>query len=203
MAEPMLLSQLLTAADAAQDRERERIAKVLHDETGGQMMALATELELLRMDGVQGLEPTLAALDRAFESVRRLSRDVHPKLVERVGLSKALQALGDSAKQRFSGELQCDICPGIHGPAEMYRIASELVDNAIRHGTAGTIYLALSQTGELIVRDDGAGFNARLRAKGLGLLRVRLWGAKAHLRVRIRTRPESGTIIRVTQPHAI
>ena len=49
----MKLSELLTATDARRARDMERISKILHDETGGQMMALATELELLRMDGVR------------------------------------------------------------------------------------------------------------------------------------------------------
>jgi two-component system, NarL family, sensor kinase len=199
MANTMLLSHLLTASEAEQDRERERISKVLHDETGGQMMALATELELLRMDGVQGLEPALAALDRAFESVRMLSRDVHPQLVSRVGLSRALEALATSAKKRFKGDFQFEIAEGIDGPPELYRIAEELVDNAIRHSQSGTIYIALKPTGELIVRDNGTGFDPRLRAKGLGLLRVRLWGERAHLQVRIRASSESGTMFKVNE----
>jgi signal transduction histidine kinase len=197
------LSEFLTAADAARDRDRERISKILHDETGGQMMALATELELLRMDGVQGLEPAIAALDRAFESVRMLSRDVHPQLVSRVGLSKAIEAAAASAKERFKGDLICEVAPNIDGPPELHRIAEELLDNAVRHSKAGTIYLVLSPTGELIVRDNGIGFDPRLRAKGLGLWRVRFWGDRAHLHVRIRAGSELGTMFRVTHRHAI
>jgi two-component system, NarL family, sensor kinase len=199
MANTMLLSHLLTASEAEQDRERARVSKILHDETGGQMMALATELELLRMDGVKGLEPALAALDRAFESVRMLSRDLHPQLVSRVGLSKALQALAASATKRYKSGFHAEIAEGVEGPAEMYRIAEELVDNAIRHSQAGTIYMVLKPTGELIVRDNGTGFDPRLRAKGLGLLRVRLWGERAHLRVRLRVGSESGTMFKVNE----
>jgi len=199
----MLLSTVLAADDTARDRERERIAKVLHDETGGQLMAVATQLELLRMDGVEGLEPALAALEKAFDSVRTLSRSVHPKIVERVGLAAALDALVKSNQQRFAGKIRCDITSGVSGPAEIYRIAEELLDNSIRHSKARTIELVLTPAGELIVRDDGVGFDAQQITTGVGLLRVRFWGGKGHLRVRLRTTAESGTMFRVNQSHAI
>jgi signal transduction histidine kinase len=194
-----LMSQVLEAAEASRYRELEVISNLLHDETGGLLTAAGLKLEILRMDGVTGLEPAIDALERAFDSVRQLSRNVHPHLVERVGLSRAIETTALSHRRRFPGELNTSIANNVLGPPELHRIAEEALDNAVRHSKARTIEVVLTSQGELIVRDDGCGFDRRTDTNGLGLMRVRYLGAKAHLRVRLQTSSESGTIIRVTQ----
>ena len=200
MLKPTRLSDLLNGFDAASDRDRARISKVLHDQTGSLMTAVALQLELLRMDGVEGLQPALDALEQAFDSVRTLSSNVHPKIVERIGLPAALEALVSSNQQRFKGDFRRSIDVTGSGPHEIYRIAEELIDNAIRHSNARTIELRFTHAGELVVRDDGQGFDTKEVTTGVGLLRVRFWGKKASLRVRLHTAPELGTMFRVDPP---
>lgn len=197
MVNPLRLSHLLAGFDTSTDRDRERISKVLHDETGSLMTAVALQLELLRMDGVEGLQPALDALEQAFDSIRNLSRNVHPKIVERIGLPAALTTLVNSRESHFAETFQTNIDINATGSPEMYRIAEELIDNAIRHSNARTIELRLTHVGELMVRDDGQGFDPKAVTTGVGLLRVRFWGKKASLRVRLRTTPELGTMFRV------
>jgi two-component system NarL family sensor kinase len=198
MPDAPLLSDVLTWSEAARDRDHERISKVLHDETGALLTGVALQLELLRMDGVEGLEPALDALEKSFDSVRTLSRNVHPKIVERMGLVAALEALIQSSRARFSGAIVGNIYRVASSTKpSIYRMAEELLDNAIRHSAARTIELVLTSEGGLIVRDDGQGFDPKACTTGLGLLRVRFWGKRDSLRVRLRTSPELGTMFRV------
>ena len=199
MSEPVRLSRILKAVERKRLQELERISNVLHDETGALLTGVGLKLELLRMDGVEGLDDAIGTLEKAFDSVRQLSRDVHPELVTRVGLGKALKGLADKHRIRWNGGWQQAIDANVSGPTEMYGIADELLDNAIRHSNASTIELRLTPTGELIVRDDGVGITRSSATTGVGLLQIGFLSGRGHLRVRLRTLPGFGTMFRVTQ----
>ena len=186
----------------AQEEERTRIARDLHDGVCQDVASIGVDLALLRQrtTGLHaGMGATLAELqDRAAavaEDLRLLSHDLHPAILQEIGLVAALTAY--CGEQRRKGLIQAftDSGPGLE-PVDptvavvFFRVAQEAVANSIRHGRAGSATIALSRVGALIrmeIADDGAGFDLRARRgpTGLGLTsmeeRLRLVGG--HLRV--------------------
>jgi len=201
----------------AQEEERARIARDLHDDLGQQLAIVNVMLSGLNDKvGKPGSEPevdqTLETLQDStsalFDSVRNLSHKLHPAVLEHLGLVTALRrhcsdierihhlsvtfSAGDDL--RFQPDLA--LC--------LFRVAQETLTNAVRHGNARTIRVSLTTTAdrvELNVVDDGVGFVAGERTKsGLGLRSI-------HERVRfmrgsvsVDSRPGEGTKVLVRIP---
>lgn len=181
---------LMVAAHQAQEQERRRIAQDLHDEIG--TMLSVTKMSLTHIDrAAESFAPNTSALvmktrsllDETISNVRRISRDLVPTTLERFGLSAALEELAEKAGQ---GDIRVDLsCPeqigGLppHITLMLYRIAQELINNAIKHAHARHIDIALqfvNNEWELVVTDDGRGFDLdeilRDKRRGLGLRNI-------------------------------
>ncbi len=202
---------------AAQEAERTRIARELHDDINQQLAALAIALGGLRHRlpaGAADLSEELARLQQhtveLSGDVRNLSHELHPGMLRHAGLAAALRAHCAEFGGRHGLEISLQVEAGLDGiPADMalclYRVAQEALQNVARHASAQRVGLALAHLGkdmELTITDDGQGFDlAEARhAGGLGLLsldeRVRLVRGS----VRIDTRPGEGTALRVQVP---
>lgn len=169
----------------AGEREQRRIGHDLHDSLGQHLTATALAGKVLAKKLTDKSMPEAAAADRvvalveeSIELTRRLARSLHPIELEANGLADALQNLAANISKAFnvacrfekSGTVVlADAAAGIH----LYRIAQEAVSNAIRHGRARNVVIALDASGDktmLTVTDDGAGLPADARAKkGMGL----------------------------------
>jgi len=198
-----LSSELLKA----QEKERRRLSNEIHDELG-QCLALlkhrirSIEREvgehqpLLRKE----CEETSRFIDETIESVRRLSRDLSPSILEDLGLSAALRWLLESFAERHSVQTSFDV-DGIDGlfsqeiQTHLYRISQEALTNIGRHSEASRIRLAMEKNENhvsFVVEDNGKGFNvdhirSRLsHEKGMGLAamaeRAHMVGATLHIR---------------------
>ena len=201
----------------AQEMERRRIARELHDDLSQNLALLSVELELLgqessqESDGSGGRMDELSArVKQLASSVHDLSRQLHPTKLEQLGLAAALRGL---CKELSTGHaLQIDFTPGglpgrISEDAALclYRIAQEALRNIIKHSGARRAAVELSggaDAVELRIVDDGAGFDSRLAdgKGGLGLVsmreRLRLIGGT----IAIDSRPGAGTRIDVRVP---
>jgi signal transduction histidine kinase len=197
------LSTVLEAHENARRLERKRLSQFLHDETGSLLSGVALQLESLRMDGVEGLEQAIQSLEKLFESVRGLSQELHPDIAEQIGLYEALKVLATSAALRFSGRLLFRGDPAARGPAAMYRIAEEALDNAVRHSRATQIELILDAGGLLVVRDNGVGFDRGVVKPRLGLWLIGYLAREARLGIRMKTARGRGTIIEVFVSDAV
>jgi signal transduction histidine kinase len=197
------LSAVLDAHEAARRRERALIAKILHDETGGLLTTAGFQLQIKKMEGVEGLDEAIEALDKVFDSVRRLSVDLSPDIVNRIGWQQALAALGAQAGKRFGGKVRVNIHPEPQAPAEFYRIAEEAVDNAIRHSGATQIAISLSKKGVLRIHDNGRGFQPDAANEGLGLLLARYLAHRAGAKLRVKSARGQGTILETSKAHAV
>lgn len=202
----------------AQEDERRRLGRELHDDITQRIVGLAMlsrsasrgrsapTHEALR----QVCEDIGAELERLADSAQAMSRELHPALLDRVGLADALKAECATFSKRsgtivlFSSHCVPETVSEAVGIA-LYRIAQEALRNAVQHGAAGTTSVTLVG-GEanltLEVQDDGAGFdlsNAPARA-GLGLAsmaeRAQLVGADFHLS----SVPGQGTLLRIVVP---
>jgi signal transduction histidine kinase len=208
------MRNLLGSVTAAQEEERKRLARELHDETMQDLIALKQRVQMARRkaaDEPGALDERLAELQAMLEStmdeVRRFSRALRPIYLEEAGLVAALEALAREANQdalRVAFEVEGQVRRlGPETELALYRIAQEALHNAVRHAQASNIHIGLAFDDDIALRvqDDGAGFVPPQRASDLveaghyGLMgmheRAQLVGA--HLV--ILSRPGAGTTI--------
>ena len=205
---------------SAQEEERGRIARDLHDDLGQQLALLSILMKGLEQQvGTSGsqaeVERTFGALhdqtDSLAYSLRNLSHELHPSVLEHGGLVPALKRHSAEVGLNHDTAVTFGAEGDLHGLTPeaamcIFRVAQEALANAIRHASARAIRVQLIGAGdavELIVADDGVGFAAGERARsGLGLRsideRVRL----VRGRVDIESRPAHGTTVRVRLPRA-
>jgi two-component system CheB/CheR fusion protein len=202
-----LESGLLQASEV----ERRRIGQDLHDGLGQVLAGVALLGKRLELQVQAKVLPELADMRRlvtvvveAMDQVRALAGGLFPVALETAGLHVALDELARHVAANFG--VQCEARGSEHALAlapvqaiHFYRIAQEAVRNAVRHGHANFISIALDQTAEstvLSVLDDGVGIDDEaLRGGGMGLLsmqcRARLLGAI----VEVRRHPGGGTLV--------
>jgi two-component system sensor histidine kinase UhpB len=202
------------AALSAQEDERLRIARALHDEAGQTLTAVALELE--RAAGAASeadrprLEELAAQLHSTLEEIRRIARELRPEALDDLGLINALIALssrisrqgGVSVERRLSQDL-----PPLSPELELvlYRVAQEALTNVIRHAGASRCVIELCRadgTVELSVSDDGRGMAPAFdgEAPGIGIEGMRERALLAGGTLAIESRPGSGTTVRLTVP---
>jgi two-component system sensor histidine kinase UhpB len=205
---------------AAQEVERARIARDLHDDLSQQLAGLSMALSGLkrRIGGLIGaaeLQDDVASLQRRAaglaENIRHLSHDLHPSVLEHAGLAAALAAHCTEV-QRQGGVLVTftahgDFTATSPGTALcLYRVAQEALRNVVAHSGARHAEVQLCGTADLAaltIADDGTGFDVirtKERPQGLGLVsiseRVRLAGGT----VSVVTELNSGTRLHVEVP---
>jgi two-component system sensor histidine kinase UhpB len=158
----------------AQEAERARIARGLHDEVGQVLTGV-----LLQLEGEARSEETKAAVRQALEEVRRIARELRPEMLEHLGLVSALTELSRKFADQSGLEIErrfADDLPPLSDEAELavYRVAQESLTNVARHAEASRVELALeSGPGSVVLRvvDDGRGMDERAALNGYGGLR--------------------------------
>jgi two-component system sensor histidine kinase UhpB len=155
---------------AAQEAERARIARGLHDEVGQILTAVLLELDALApsLPPERGgeLRETKAAVRQALEEVRRIARELRPEMLEELGLVSALTELSSAFGRRTGLRIEREFDPATPPLDEgtelaVYRVAQEALTNVARHAEAKTVRLSLEpgpSSVVLTVRDDGRGF---------------------------------------------
>ena len=208
----------------AGESERKRISKELHDSIGSALTAVqfAMERKLLEMGGrpcgkKTCLEDMLPMVNTIADEVRRISKDLHPSVLEDLGIQAALRAYGRQFQRLYTEtalEQRVDMdeaaVPG-YLKLLIYRIVQESLANAAKHGNAGRILLTLRQTGpriELEIEDDGRGFDPRDlqhragAAEGRGLASMKERTEYAGGVFEVTSAPGKGTRIRAVWPLA-
>jgi PAS domain S-box-containing protein len=208
----------------AQEAERGRIARELHDQIGQMLTALKLNLHAIAGAGDAGearrlIEDNLKMLDEALEQVRDLSVDLRPLLLDDLGLVTALRWFVDHQAQRTGvpAEFTSDsLDPDLRFSSELetacFRIAQEALTNVARHARAKTVIVRLSRNRDyliLLVEDDGVGFDIEaLKGQVLANATLGLRGMqeRAHAvggRVKIDSATDKGTQVFVELPIAM
>ena len=204
--------QLLAAVIEAQERERERIGRDLHDGIGS---TLATAKLLLgRLANTTAAEEASnltimvkEILGNAVHDVRGLSHSLYPAVLDRFGLAEALQHLADVCNETstLDVELSIDYREPLALAQELalYRICQELIHNAQKHAQGATLLqVRLRQQGDalsLVVEDNGCGFDAaaleasRPAASGAGLRSIEVRVQMLRARLSQQSAPGQGT----------
>src|SRR5436190_1583849 len=192
---------------SAQESERRRLARELHDETGQALTSIL--LGLRPVEEARNEEELRAAVAEVRElvratlrDVRQLAVDLRPAALDDFGLVPALERLTQTFAEQtgIALEFQASVPPG-RLPSEietaLYRIVQESLTNVVKHARAARVSVVLTRKDDsvsVVVEDDGVGFEpGRVADGGLGLLgmeeRVALLGG----RVAVESRPGAGT----------
>jgi PAS domain S-box-containing protein len=206
-----LAGRLMTA----QDDERRRIARDLHDDLSQKLAYLAMDLgKLANKPTSQEMLGSLRGLQRragdAAETVRHISHQLHPSILDDIGLEAALEQYCEEFEERsairthFSSKDVPDSLPR-EVASSMYHIFQESLRNVSKHSEAETVYVTLEFTDgvlRLTVRDEGIGLpESRLKTgAGIGMIGMR---ERAHLvngTVSIESQVGEGTEVTVAVP---
>ena len=205
-------------AISAQETERKRIARELHDGVGQILSGVKFRLEAL--PGEAALSEKTAArivnvggfLSRAIAEVRRVSQNLMPSELVDLGLEPALHALCREFKGRsgVSVTLQIRRIPAGVAPefgSALFRIVQEALNNAGKHSKADSVTVDLSRRGGeflLNVSDNGIGFRPGEKrssgGKGIGLGNMRERAELLGGSFELQSKPGAGTVIRVRIP---
>lgn len=213
-----LRSQLLEKVIAAQEEERKRIARELHDETGQALTSLMVRLKRMNQEcPVPALQPQMDELREliaaTLDGIHNLSLELRPKVLDDLGLEAALQRYVQDWRARFGIEVDLLVLglDGVDGrlpaPAEtaLYRIIQESLTNVARHAQAQTASVLLERRDHrvrAIIEDDGVGFNL---AEAVGGERLGLYGMQERAELlggtlTIESAPGQGTSVFVEVP---
>jgi signal transduction histidine kinase len=195
-----------------QEAERRRISRELHDDLNQKIATLSLSISQLKRKVPLQAGELVAELDQLrktanglTDEVRRLSHQLHPAVLEHLGLVPALESyiasFGDEEqiKVQFTAEIGAERIP-FQTSICLYRVAVEALRNVARHSGAATAAVSLKRVGdvlELQVSDSGRGFDVEIfkQGGGLGLIsieeRLRLLRGDCNLS----STPERGTTL--------
>jgi PAS domain S-box-containing protein len=212
------LQSLTTQLMTAQEEERRRISRELHDDINQRLALLAFEMGRMETgpsisadvarQTFQSLAQRLAAIS---DDVRRMAYQFHPSILDDLGLLAALKYLANEfsvktgiktivVQEEFGDPLPQEI------KSCLYRVAQESLANVTKHAHASRVELELTCDGQdvtLCIHDSGVGFDVeRIRAHhlGLGLVNMRERVRSVHGRLEIQAQPGQGTHIIVHIP---
>lgn len=200
--------ELLRKVIGAQEEERRRVARELHDATSQELAALVVGLES------SGSEDMKKVAMRALEGVQRLMLDLRPSLLDDLGLEAALRWYAENTLEPRGIAVVFETTGVPHRlPPEVetavFRAAQEAITNVARHSGAENVLVDLACTEQSVaveVEDDGAGFDPQEfeagpdGTRGLGLLGMKERVELLNGTLRVRSGPESGTHIRLEVP---
>ena len=194
----------------AQELERRRLARELHDETGQALTSILLGLKTLEQS-IESEEGRTAAADvrsivvSTLRDVRRLAVELRPAALDDFGLVPALERLADTYRQQSSLEIDLELQLGparLPGEVEttLYRIVQEALTNVAKHAQAGRVSILLRRKDEgavVVIEDDGTGFDAGAarHESGLGLTGMRERLGLVGGQLRIETAPGRGTTV--------
>jgi signal transduction histidine kinase len=197
----------------AQETERARIARELHDDITQQMSLLVIDLALLRGDGQAKTlaEEAMSRVEHIIRSVRDLSHRLHPTKLRLIGLVAALRDLQRELTQpdvpiTFThDEVPKTLPPDV--TLCVFRVVQEALHNALKYSHARAIRVHLGSSAKeltLTISDDGVGFDVNASmGKGLGLISIAERLEAVGGTVEIRSRPGAGTALEVRVPLSI
>ncbi|MEO8502679.1 MAG: PAS domain-containing protein [Acidobacteriota bacterium] len=210
------LRSLSTYFQEISERSRAALAREIHDELGALLTALKLDLAWIKSKlGAEHAtlrERAQAAVEisnQAIAAVRRISTELHPSVLDALGLPAAIEWHCRELQKRSDLEVHVDLPPEelmFEPPVatSLFRILQEATTNVVRHAAANRLSVRLwleRGSAWLRIEDDGKGFERRKlnssRGFGLGLLGMEDRGAMIGAQVTIRSRPGKGTVVLV------
>lgn len=198
----------------AQEEERRRISRELHDDTGQVLVTLKYSLaELLKeqpgeVDIVQQrLSEGIKEVDEAITNIRSIAHSLRPPLLDAGGLNISLMDFCDDINQRTKIKVTYDGEELEHLPEEiavtLYRVVQEAISNILKHSQATDVTINLKYIQNWIIlsiSDNGVGIQSTQNKTGIGLIGIRERVGYLGGELQINTSPGKGTFIRAAIP---
>jgi signal transduction histidine kinase len=212
------LTELLRRLDSAQEDERRRVARDLHDQVGQLLAGLALGVKAAEIAGPLP-PPALAALgdvrriaDELGRQVHDLAVDLRPTALDDLGLPAALdhslmrwsERTGIAVDLHCSGLVSARLAPAIE--TTIYRVVLEALNNVLKHARAGRVSVIVERRDGLavaLIEDDGRGFDPEAAGEAgqrLGLLGMRERVALVGGALQVESSPGAGTTVRARIP---
>ncbi|WNM60037.1 sensor histidine kinase [Candidatus Nitrospira allomarina] len=204
-----LAAQLLTA----QEEERRRISRDLHDDVNQRLALMSLKLQSAQND-LPDMHPVTQMLHELYanvgdlsDDIRRLAYQYHPSILDDLGLGSALRSLCEDFEKWEGISVTCELADRAGRISQavgtcLYRVAQESLRNVVRHAQASAVHLVLRNEGPdiiLSIHDNGKGFEVDgVLSRGLGFVsmreRVRLVGGTLF----VESQPGYGTTVKVS-----
>ena len=208
------LSNLTAILFDIQENERQRIAADIHDVITQALSAIGLKLilcqELLERQP-ERLEKELSRLvdnvNEALHHSRHIVSNLRPAILDNLGLVAALKKIVNDFREstgveiEFNSPPQIELAPGLD--ISIFRILQESLHNIRKHAQASQVRVKLwvwPQTLEMVIEDNGKGFDVNQRARGLGVMLMRERAENLGGRLRLRSFPGKGTTVKVVLP---
>jgi PAS domain S-box-containing protein len=193
----------LTAIEA-EERERLRFSKELHDGLGPLLSTLKIYLEIFftNPNDTEIRERIETTLTESIKSVKEISNNISPYILENMGLVKAVSSFvekvkfGNKLEIHFQSNLNFRLKPEIE--ISVYRFITELLNNTMKHAQASTIHIEINENQnklDILYADNGIGFtidDISLHSKGIGLYNLRSRIEKLGGKIEMNSSPGSG-----------
>ncbi len=212
------LRQLSISLQSVREEERTRISRELHDELGQQLTGLKLELTWLSGRLREGRQPEPGVLDgmremldSAIVSVRRISTELRPRILDDLDLEEAVCWQVRELTKRSHLQAVCNL-PAAELVREdalataLFRIVQEALTNVARHANADQLEVSFVRDGDELVmrvRDSGNGFVHDHNGRGIGLVSMRERAAAVDGKFTITSAPGQGTTIEVRVPYRV
>ena len=200
----------------AQELERSRLARELHDETGQALTSILLGLKSIRgadtdADADRALADVRELIVQALQDVRRLAVELRPTALDDFGLVPAVERLGATFEERtgIHTALEANL-PDSRLPSEietvLYRVIQEALTNVVKHAGAERVSIVIARRGDgirVVVEDDGRGFGAEdVRQDALGVVGMRERVALVGGTLEVESAPGAGTTLAAYVPTA-
>jgi signal transduction histidine kinase len=209
------IQRLEAEARGAEQEERRRIGRELHDETGQSLLLLRLQLEMLEREAPEALGARLresrTVVENTVVELRRMIAALSPTVLERLGIVPALRHLVGQFRKLYPAEVRVDVRGQPEQmPAQIqdavYRAAQESLQNVAKHSRASTVSISLRVTDKVFrlrVSDNGSGFEAGSAArkpKSFGLAGMRRRAALVGGTLSVKASPGKGTTVVLEVP---
>ena len=199
----------------ASERERQRWARELHDETlqglGALQVLLSSALRGSREELTAAVRKVVEQVGTEIASLRALITELRPAALDELGLVPAIETLAERTATVEGLTLETNVALGLEAGSRLdpetestvYRVTQEALTNVVKHARASRVKITLVREGpnvELTVADDGVGFDSEDADGGFGLLGMRERVALVGGRLEIEATPGEGTILHAQLP---
>ncbi len=189
----------------AQEEERTRVARELHDSVGQKLMLLTKKTKTFKDESIGSLA------DNTLEELRSISRGLHPANLEKLGLTKAIEVMINEVDANtnifFTNEIEnIDGVLNDEEALHLYRIIQEVLNNMVKHAEAKSASVTIEhhkQSIEAIIKDNGVGFQFSEKLKSGASLGMNTLMERAHIlksKLEIKSEPHKGTVIELKIP---
>jgi signal transduction histidine kinase len=213
--------ELFRRTVAAQEAERQRIARDLHDETGQALTALgmglrglSTRLPKRNPETTATLRQLESLVAHSLDELQRLISDLRPSHLDDLGLTAALRWYAGTIQDRTSLQIGFEV-RGEERPVDspvkiaLFRVAQEALNNIVKHAQASAVDILLSYESSRVrvrVKDDGRGFDVQAARKNMGRTSLGLAGMQERASLlggqfSLSSKPGGGTLIEVEIPY--